>query len=45
MKIGIYLPDVSPDAGGASSLLRTIQKEIQDFLFHVYSFKSFTPSL
>lgn len=30
MKIGIYLPDVSPDAGGASSLLRTIQKEIQD---------------
>lgn len=29
MKIGIFLPDVSSEAGGASSLLRTIKKEIK----------------
>ena len=28
MKIGIHFPDLQPEAGGASSLLKTIQKEI-----------------
>lgn len=30
MKIGIYIPDVTPQAGGASSLLKTVQKEIEE---------------
>ncbi|MCR5612534.1 glycosyltransferase family 1 protein [Treponema sp.] len=30
MKIAIHIPDVNPEAGGASSLLNTIQKEIID---------------
>lgn len=30
MKIGIYIPDVKPQAGGASSLLKTIQTEIKE---------------
>lgn len=30
MKIGIYLPDVKPEAGGASSLLKTIRFEIEN---------------
>lgn len=29
MKIGIYLPDIKPEAGGASSLLKTIRAEIE----------------
>ena len=39
LKIGIYLSDYRPDAGGASSLVKTIQKEIlnskskNEFLF------------
>ena len=31
MKIGVYFPDVNPEAGGASSLLKTIQKEIKEY--------------
>lgn len=30
MRIGIFFPDVRPEAGGASSLLKTIQKEIKE---------------
>ncbi|MCI6798989.1 MAG: glycosyltransferase family 4 protein [Spirochaetia bacterium] len=30
MNIGVYFPDVRPEAGGASSLLKTIQKEIKE---------------
>ena len=30
MKVGIYIPDVTPQAGGASSLLKTIQTEINE---------------
>lgn len=30
MNVGIYFPDVRPEAGGASSLLKTIQKEIKE---------------
>lgn len=30
MNIGVYFPDVRPEAGGASSLLKTIQKEIKN---------------
>ena len=29
MNIGVYFPDIRPEAGGASSLLKTIQKEIK----------------
>ena len=30
MNIGVYFPDIRPEAGGASSLLKTIQKEIKE---------------
>ncbi len=30
MRIGIFFPDVKPEAGGASSLLNTIQQEIKE---------------
>lgn len=30
MKIAIHIPDINPESGGASSLLKTIQKEIFD---------------
>lgn len=30
MNIGVYCPNIRPDAGGASSLLKTIQKEIKE---------------
>ena len=32
MKIGIFSPDVRPESGGASSLLKTIQKDIKTSL-------------
>ena len=43
MKIAVYLPDVKPETGGSSSLLRTIQQEIleakgikDDYVFLYY---------
>jgi len=42
MKIGIYIPDVKPQAGGASSLLKTIKNEIlasnsEDNFYFIYN--------